>query len=378
MPGKTTTSAASGLVRQALDLASQMKPSEFTKFLERAAYELRLPITLFHPGIPGVSITAEFWTIEQAEASLAVNNKNRVKRERVITAYERNIVSEQWPFTGDSVAFDIDGELVDGQHRGAAIKAAYELALEAGMAEDEARTTVGIWTLVVRGLEPDIRNYKDLHTARTDRDRLDLEGLPNAAKLGPIARWAVSYRATTSTGSPGTSSYQPTPAEVLDFVLGPQRDTLVECAAFAQDLGGRAPELHLMPRVAGFARWLFMQFDAETGRQFMEWVATGTAMDQTNPAYKVRKLFMAQYTNAARRLLRGRDKLTGTDQLGLLIIAFNVFQGQGDMDSIELPQGGFRARNMPRFVHASKLNPATKAAANGTVPKAAPVVFAAP
>lgn len=364
MPGRI-----SGLVRQAVTLVRDMTPDEIEKLFERIAYELKVPTVLRHPDLPGIVVTAEFWTVTEADAAMELNDENRTKRDRVILAYYRDLVNEKWPFTGESVAFDVDGKFFDGQHRCEAIRKSYELALEAGMDEAEARATVGIWTLVVRGLPKEIRDFKDIGTGRTDKDRFELMGIAYAAKAAPIAKWIAAWQATDTGATPGTSSYQPTPAEVRR-VAAAYTDSITECAAYAEDIGKRAPELHLKPRVAGMARWLFTQSDASTGHQFMEWVATGAVADENNPAIAVRKLLMAQDTIAARRLLGGKERLNAIDQLGLLILAFNVLQGQGDVSDIYLPKGGYKARNMPQLAY--RINVPAAPASNGTSAKTPP------
>jgi hypothetical protein len=364
MPART-----SGLVRQAVTLVRDMTADEVEKLFERITYELKIPTVLRHPDLPGIVVTAEFWTVTEADTAMEVNDENRTRRERVVLAYYRNIVNEKWPFTGESVAFDVDGKFFDGQHRCKAIRRSFELALEAGMDEGEARATVGIWTLVVRGLPKEIRDFKDIGIGRTDKDRFELMGIPYAAKAAPIAKWIAAWQATDTGATPGTSTYQPTPAEVQK-VAAQYRDSITECSAYAEDIGKRAPELHIKPRVAGMARWLFTQFDQSTGHQFMEWVATGAGVDEDNPALAVRKLFMAQDTTAARRLLGGKERLNAIDQLGLLILAFNVLQGQGDSGDIYLPKGGYKARNMPQLAYRMKVPAAP--ASNGTSGKAPP------
>lgn len=52
-----------------------------------------------------------------AESWLTKNVKNRNLTDRIAKKYARDMASGKWKTTGDPIRFDVDGNLIDGQHR---------------------------------------------------------------------------------------------------------------------------------------------------------------------------------------------------------------------------------------------------------------------
>src|SRR5688572_25165711 len=101
-------------------------------------------------------VTSEIITItpNMAEAMLGKNFKNRNVSKGLVQAYARDMLSEDWRFTGEAIKFDVTGKLIDGQHRLLA-------CVKAG---------VNFRSLVLRGLEPEAQEVLDSGRVRTAGD----------------------------------------------------------------------------------------------------------------------------------------------------------------------------------------------------------------
>lgn len=67
------------------------------------------------------NVTLVHVTPQLAKEWLCKNNTNRALRDSVVERYARMMKSHEWTVTHQGVAFDVEGNLVDGQHRLAAV-----------------------------------------------------------------------------------------------------------------------------------------------------------------------------------------------------------------------------------------------------------------
>lgn len=106
--------------------------------------------------IPGTDIESEwvFVTPEMAREFLEYNIGNRNKRDKHIANLVSDIENNRFILTHQGMAFDIDGILVDGQHRCMAI----------------IRANEGQWVLVTRGLSKKARGVMDIQGKRNPAD----------------------------------------------------------------------------------------------------------------------------------------------------------------------------------------------------------------
>lgn len=132
----------------------------------------------------------------KAREYLSQNKNNRNIRQQHVKNLARDIVSGNWHQNGDSIRFNCDGELLDGQHRLSAIVMA-----------DRA-----VDCIVVRGLDKESRRTMDAGAKRTAGDQFGMAGIGNAHVVTASCRYAMSAR-DSSTMRP--QSY--TNSELFDF-----------------------------------------------------------------------------------------------------------------------------------------------------------------
>lgn len=114
----------------------------------------------------------EFIWPKKAEEMLENNVQNRKVSQNVVDLFARDMANREWELNGESIKFDKNGRLIDGQHRLLAI-------IKAG---------VSVQTLVVRGLEPKTIYTQDTGRRRTLKDAFDVEGIKYSSIVPSIIR----------------------------------------------------------------------------------------------------------------------------------------------------------------------------------------------
>lgn len=124
-------------------------------------------IPLDHPATRQPAFAWEIITPDTARVYLGANRDNRNIRTNHVHEMARDITAGRWISTGDSIKFDYNGRLIDGQHR-----------LLAVIEADEP-----IGTLVVRNLQPESRSVVDTNARRSAGDALKFNGLTGQYSL---------------------------------------------------------------------------------------------------------------------------------------------------------------------------------------------------
>jgi len=156
---------------------------------------------------------------DKAREYLDDNDANRMMRQRVVNAYARDMLRDEWMVTGEAIKFSTSGELIDGQHRLQAI-------IESGKPQ---------WLLVIRGLDPATKAVIDTGAPRTAGDALKLVGLggSNVFAVAAAARllvlWETDRLRTMSAGM--RHEDRATHGEIIDKVR--QVPDLVDAVADA-------------------------------------------------------------------------------------------------------------------------------------------------
>lgn len=122
---------------------------------------------------------------DTAEVWLGTNTLNRPVRMSVVTAYARDMSSGRWKANGETVKFDKQGRLRDGQHRLQAI----------------VLSGVTVPLTVAFGLEEDAVGTVDAGISRTAADLLNMKGVPHSALQGAVARLALLLGGTGGVGN---------------------------------------------------------------------------------------------------------------------------------------------------------------------------------
>lgn len=160
-------------------------------------------LTLDHPANRKPEIVWEIITVEVAQKYLGANNGNRNIRAGHVHEMARDIAAGRWISTGDSIKFDYNGRLIDGQHRLLAV-------IEAGQP---------IGTLVARNLQPEARSVVDTNARRSAGDALKFNGFTGQYSLvAAVAKIALRRDAGGIRYAFSSDSSRFTNSEILDWV----------------------------------------------------------------------------------------------------------------------------------------------------------------
>lgn len=126
------------------------------------------------------AVTQETFTPTRAQAILAsCNLNNRTIRWNRVSSYADSMKAGLWMDTGESLKFDIEGRLIDGQHR-----------LLACVEAD-----VPITMLVVRGLPTEAFKVIDSGLGRKTSDVVQAMGTSNAVNVASSVSLLLAWRA---------------------------------------------------------------------------------------------------------------------------------------------------------------------------------------
>jgi len=245
-------------------------------------------------------------------------DNQRGKKIGKITAYARDMLSGNWNSdTGETIKFDEDGRMVDGQNRMLAV-------MKAG---------VPIYFAVARGLpRKTAMLVLDTGAARSGADVLRIANATNTARTSSIIRWVILWDAKVFTGTGGT--LRPTHSEIVARYEADSGmfDAAARRASDCQyrGLGTGAP--------AGVAHFLFSRIDTELAHQFFDQYVSGANLPNKSAVLVLRNRIAKQRI----------DRLTRPEQLALFVKAWNFWRKDQPTDTLLLPKGDLTNENFPQ------------------------------
>jgi hypothetical protein len=241
--------------------------------------------------------TARMWLEEH-------NNHNRRIRKSQVAALSRDLTEGRWLFTGDTVKFSKDGQLLDGQHL-------------AGIASAEKPATM----LIIRGIDPEAQAAMDLQTRRMAYDALKLRGSSGDMKnAAAVARGVIMY----------DENRVPTPIEVVEFVEA-HEDELTEATEVAEMVrrSGRLTG----GAFYGIAFYLLARVDRGAAHDFFEKLAGGYELEKGSPILLLSKHFTKGLPYGF-----GRGIWHLRQNLAFVFTAWNAWRQDKEMHQMRVPK----------------------------------------
>jgi hypothetical protein len=245
-------------------------------------------------------------TPEMAVRWLEANVSNRPLSRVTVEKYRRDMEAGVWHFTNAGVAWDTDGNLVDGQHRLHAI---------AGL-----EGVQGITMNVTRGLPPESRFYIDQGRKRSAGNQLAMAGVKNynhnaaGTKLFLVWQSGILFRDNKQ----------------AQLITAPQIQEWVNChpdlIAMANDVHAHLLKNDAQPSVTRAAFFAFAKIDPQQAGMFFEKLSSGAGLEAGNPILALR-----QRLETDRRTKRIRPQ---REQLGLLVSTWNAWRKGRTLHSV--------------------------------------------
>lgn len=255
-------------------------------------------------------------TPSEADLLLELNSNNRSARTRISDQYAEDMRSGRWLYAAEPLKFDVDGILLDGQHR---------LLALASLAEELPDFSIKF--MIVTGLDRQSQTVMDQGAKRTAGDNLSMDGIRNANEVAAAARTYILW----STGRMFTDQRSATArvgnTEAQEWVLS-NPDFVEDCGyslKFRKDIDVSA-------RLYMAAYTTFRKIDAEAAQEFFSMWATGANLSVGHPVLTLR--------DKLGRIRRDKTKLSDRDALAMVVTSWNAFRSGRTLLRYSRPNGG--------------------------------------
>lgn len=213
-------------------------------------------------------------TPKKAQEWLAHNTDNRPRRPKVVERYADAMKRGEWKMNGESIKFNCDGRLIDGQHRLLAI----------------VSSGCTIETYVVRGLPVDAFDTIDQGAVRHLADVFARNGEVNCHALAGAIRWLGVLHDRMSWKNVGYTPEQ-AKAKLQDH---PELRKSVSKVCSSNTKG-------LIPgSILAACHYLFSRKDADLADLFADSLIGGEGLKKSDPVYLLRERLIANGTAAAK------------------------------------------------------------------------------
>jgi hypothetical protein len=238
----------------------------------------------------GIKVFLAHITPDSAEALLKRKNRNRTIHLGQLNKIKRSLEQGRWQINGETIIFDDHGNLIEGQHRLRAV-------LDTGM---------GIWTLIVHGINFERFKTMGQGSKRTAGDILGINGEKDGRLLAAALRWVYRYENDLM------SNPHPiiTDDELADTILAHPK--IVDSIPF-----GRRCHSVAAPGLCTALHYLCTKRDLGTANDFFWTLGTGEQMESTHPILVLRERFHKSDREAKRAL----SKMVFRDEVKAQMIA---------------------------------------------------------
>lgn len=246
---------------------------------------------------------------DMARRWLARNINNRPLRRRTVDRYRDDMLAGRWLLSADPVRFNVDGDLIDGQHRLTAIAECDGLSLP---------------LLVVRGLSRETQMVMDQGVKRTPGDQLSLNGTKSGGYVAATVKWMIILEDDLLFTD--HANRNPSAIRIQDWVADHEADVKFFLSVLTE-----VKKCEAAPSIAGAAAILFGRRDEKAAVEFFTLLARGAGTEGHPINTLDRRL---------RRLRTNRTKLPERDVLAMFIQSWNAWRGGRRVTQLPRPAGG--------------------------------------
>lgn len=258
-------------------------------------------------------------TPEQAAEWLDRNHANRNLRAGHVNTLAQDMKDGNWANNGEAIKLDVAGNLLDGQHR---------LAALVKVSEENPDFTLELF--VIQGLDKVTQATMDTGTRRKFADVLTMNGYGNSAIVTATLRRIMMWDEGLYTQR---RNFAYTNNQMLQALS--KYPNLDETVRMAANLGQRC---HIPASVLGLAIHLFYDIDQADAEKFFDLLGTGEDLKTDHPIYRLRY-----------QAMNGTSKRYGpqTQLVALVIKAWNLFRDGETVQQLMFRAGGAKPENFP-------------------------------
>jgi hypothetical protein len=259
-------------------------------------------------------------TPELAAEWLTNNPNNRNIRPKQVGMLAKDMLDGDWLRNGETIKFGPAGQLLDGQHRLAAV-------VKAG----EENPDISVQFLVVRDVAPEAQMTMDTGTRRGIADQLRILGYPNPTAVASVLRGIVAWESGRRRDNERLSISHPLMMEALH-----KYPEVVDIAREAVGLNQKVPA---PPSLIGLAMWLFYRLNEEDAKVFFEKLESGADMGPGEAIFELRKTLL---NNKASRREWNRAYM-----MAVVIKAWNAYRNGTIVGQLSWRGGGSSPEQFP-------------------------------
>jgi hypothetical protein len=243
---------------------------------------------------------------------LETRGNNRNVKQSVVDRYKEDMLNGRWVFNGQSIAFDEEGKLLNGQHRLWAV-------VESGTTQE--------WVIQF-GIPRETQATIDSGSIWQPKDILKMQGESNCAVLQAALAWIHREEGGNIMATRGMSN------SVAMEILG-RNPNIRRSVSF---LVSHTRSV-LAPSTEVYLHYRFASVNEEKANEFFLRLADGAGLPVDSPVYRLRE-----------RLLRhhgSKEKLSRIDMMAFTIIAWNYFYSGQTVKSLLWRRSGETAMAFP-------------------------------
>jgi hypothetical protein len=262
-----------------------------------------------------------------AELLLELNRNNRPPRSRVSDQYAADMKSGRWLYAAEPLKFDVEGVLLDGQHRLMGLASLINEAPE-----------LSIKFMIVTGLDKQSQSVMDQGSKRTAGDNLSLSGIKNANEVAAAARAFILWTGERMFVDQRAATARVSNTEVQEWVVN--HPEFVE-ACF--DSIKHKKDVDLAARLYMAAYAVFRQIDKDAASEFLSMWVSGVNLHVGHPVLTLREKLG--------RIRRERTTVTDRDALAMVVTAWNHYREGRMLLRFTKPKGGVWTKaNFPNAI----------------------------
>jgi len=213
------------------------------------------------------SVSIENFGPEEAAMALSTNRSNRPLSAFNIGALTSALRRGEWKLNGETIVFDSDGRLIQGQHRLTAV----------------IKSGVWIESFVIRGVPSGVFATMDQGKKRSGSDVLAVEGKSNSVSMASAARAILMLSHVHEVAAFQNYSQQ----QILDVV---EAHPMIE--VWVSRFAGSDMRKFLPAAFAGVLTLAAERHGGASIAEFFDQVQSGEHLERTMPAYVLRERFM--------------------------------------------------------------------------------------
>ena len=250
-----------------------------------------------------------------AKKWMETNKDNRPIRTHLFRSMALDMSNDNWDDNGETIKFDEDGNLIDGQHRLLAII--------------ESNKTIEM--LVVWGLKRKVQDTIDTGAKRTFADNLHRKGEKNAFVLASIVRKVSLWENGLSPGKKTALS---------NYTLTRTLEKYPELREIAIKANNIAQKSSLVASIAGYCWWAFAQVSEKDCKHFFDRLADLHNSTKGNPIDAL-KLRLQKIKN------KDYESVSEIWLTAVTIKAWNKFRRGETWEYVDFRSGGATPEKLP-------------------------------